>query len=123
MVFPESAQDVSKIVNILEKNDCPFGMRSGGHSAFQGSNGIKDGVTVDFGYMNSTTYDEGTQVASIGPGANWGMAYKALAPYGVVAIGGRADVVGVGGFTTGGGYSFHTVSQSADGLSYVPQLF
>lgn len=108
MVFPESAEDVAKVVKVLEKNKCPFGMRSGAHSAFKGSNGIKDGVTVDFGYMNATTYDESTQVASIGPGSDWGKAYKALAPYNVVAVGGRADVVGVGGFTTGGGYSFHT---------------
>lgn len=26
-------------------------MRSGAHSAFEGSNGIEDGVTVDFGEM------------------------------------------------------------------------
>lgn len=108
MVFPESAEDVSKIVTVLEKNQCPFGMRSGAHSAFEGSNGIKDGVTVDFGYMNATTYDESSKIASIGPGSSWGPVYETLAPYGVVAIGGRADVVGVGGFTTGGGYSFHT---------------
>lgn len=49
MVFPESPEDVSEIVKSLTANSCPFGMRSGAHSAFQGSNGIKDGVTVDFG--------------------------------------------------------------------------
>jgi FAD/FMN-containing dehydrogenase len=108
MVFPESAADVSKIVKILDKHSCPFGMRSGAHSAFEGANGIKDGVTVDFGYINATTYNEATEVASIGPGSTWGKAYQTLAPYDVVPVGGRADVVGVGGFTTGGGYSFHT---------------
>jgi hypothetical protein len=65
-------------------------------------------VSRPAGHLNVTTYDESTQVASIDPGQTWGDAYKALAEYGVVAIGGRADVVGVGGFTTGGGYSFHT---------------
>lgn len=49
MVFPESAEDVSAVVKTLGENSCPFGMRSGAHSAFQGANGIKDGVTVDFG--------------------------------------------------------------------------
>ncbi len=49
MVFPESAEDVSDVVKALTASSCPFGMRSGAHSAFQGSNGIKDGVTVDFG--------------------------------------------------------------------------
>lgn len=49
MVFPESSQDVSTIIKTLGDNECPFGMRSGAHSAFKGSNGIDDGVTVDFG--------------------------------------------------------------------------
>ncbi|KAI6778372.1 uncharacterized protein J7T54_000490 [Emericellopsis cladophorae] len=108
MVLPESTEDVSALMKVLTQYSCPFGMRSGAHTAFQGGNGIKDGVTVDFGHLNVTTYDESTQVASMNPGQTWGDAYKVLADYSVVAIGGRADVVGVGGFTTGGGYSFHT---------------
>lgn len=58
--------------------------------------------------MNQTTYDVDTTIASVQPGARWGAVYKALEPFGVAAVGGRADVVGVGGFITGGGYSFHT---------------
>lgn len=57
--------------------------------------------------MNGTTYDADTTIASVQPGARWGAVYKALDPFGVVTAGGRADVVGVGGFVTGGGYSFH----------------
>ncbi|CRK21627.1 hypothetical protein BN1723_002745 [Verticillium longisporum] len=108
MVFPESAEDVSKIVKVFNEHQCPFGMRSGAHSAFKGANGIKDGVTVDFGNLSSTTYDKATEIASVGPGSDWGKVYKTLATENVVGVGGRADVVGVGGFTTGGGYSFHT---------------
>ncbi|EEY20547.1 conserved hypothetical protein [Verticillium alfalfae VaMs.102] len=108
MVFPESAEDVSKIVKVFNQHQCPFGMRSGAHSAFKGANGIKDGVTVDFGNLSSTTYDKATEIASVGPGSDWGKVYKTLATENVVGVGGRADVVGVGGFTTGGGYSFHT---------------
>lgn len=48
MVLPESTQDVSLIASTLSSNGCPFGMRSGAHSAWQGANGIQDGVTVDF---------------------------------------------------------------------------
>ncbi|KAK1598886.1 FAD binding domain-containing protein [Colletotrichum navitas] len=110
MVLPKATSDVSRIAQVLERNNCPFGMRSGAHSAFSGSNGVKDGVTVDFGHMNSTTYNKKTKIASIGPGADWGSVYTALEPYGVSAVGGRASVVGVAGFTTGGGYSFHTNS-------------
>lgn len=51
MVLPTSTEDVSKISKILTEKQCPFGMRSGAHSAFKGSNGIDDGVTVDFGKL------------------------------------------------------------------------
>lgn len=49
MVLPESTSDVTKIAKILNRNQCPFGIRSGAHSAFTGSNGVKKGVTIDFG--------------------------------------------------------------------------
>lgn len=62
------------------------------------------------GYMNVTTYSETTNIASIQPGSDWGMVYIALETYDVTVAGGRADVVGVGGFTTGGGYSFYSGS-------------
>ncbi|CRK32853.1 hypothetical protein BN1723_014690 [Verticillium longisporum] len=84
MVFPESAEDVSKIVKVFNQHQCPFGMRSGAHSAFKGANGIKDGVTVDFGNLSSTTYDKASEIASVGPGSDWGKVYKTLATENVV---------------------------------------
>ncbi|KAI0127580.1 FAD binding domain-containing protein [Xylariales sp. AK1849] len=110
MVLPASTADVSKVAQVITKYQCPFGMRSGAHSAFKGSNGVENGITVDLGYLNTTTYDEQTSIASIQPGSNWGNAFTALDAYNVTVAGGRASVVGVGGFTTGGGYSFHSGS-------------
>lgn len=49
MVLPESTEDVSLIAKTLSEKQCPFGMRSGAHSAFKLSNGIQDGITIDFG--------------------------------------------------------------------------
>lgn len=103
MVMPESTQDVQATVKILTKNQCPFGIKAGAHSAFKGSNGIAEGVTVDFGHMNSTSYNPDTGIVSIQPGAKWGSVYEALNPYNVAVVGARASVVGVGGFTTGSG--------------------
>lgn len=62
-------------------------------------------IIFSLGYMNKTTYDIKTKTAKIQPGSDWGHVYEALNPYGVVAVGGRASIVGVGGFTTGGGVS------------------
>jgi FAD/FMN-containing dehydrogenase len=122
MVMPESAEDVSIIAKLFNQHQCPFGMRSGSHTAFKHGNGIDNGVTVDFctfhtgrleaqvdarltriAYMNATTYDQDAKIASVQPGSTWGESYAALDEFGVVNIGGRASIVGVGGFTTGGG--------------------
>jgi FAD/FMN-containing dehydrogenase len=49
IVQPSDPKDVSKVVKKLVKNDCPFGIRSGGHGSFAGSNSVHNGVTVDMG--------------------------------------------------------------------------
>lgn len=48
MVLPESTADVQKIASTISQHECPFGIRSGGHSTWKGANGVKDGVTIDF---------------------------------------------------------------------------
>lgn len=60
--------------------------------------------------MNQTTYNSDTKIVSVSPGGNWQRVYEALAPHGVTVTGGRAGTVGVGGFVTGGGNSFHSAS-------------
>ncbi|RFN54511.1 FAD binding domain-containing protein [Fusarium flagelliforme] len=108
MVMPNSTEDVSKTVRILADNECPFGIRSCAHSAYRGANSVEDGVTIDFGYMNRTVYDPKNKIARIEPGSNWGLVYRSLDSHGVSTVGARASPVGVGGFVTGGGYSFHS---------------
>ncbi|EQB44463.1 FAD binding domain-containing protein [Colletotrichum gloeosporioides Cg-14] len=107
---PSTAEDVSAIIKTLVANNCTFGVRGGGHGSFAGSNSVEDGVTIDFGYMNGTTYNPDTKLASIQPGGHWQTVYDTLAPHGVVVTGGRAGTVGTGGFITGGGNSFHSAS-------------
>ncbi|KFY08813.1 hypothetical protein V492_05891 [Pseudogymnoascus sp. VKM F-4246] len=114
MVLPQSTGDVQATVKILTKNQCPFGIKAGAHSAFKGSSGIAEGVTVDFGHLNSTTYNPDTGIVSIQPGAKWGSVYELLDPYDVAVVGARTSVVGVGGFTTGGGVCISLIGQ-ADG--------
>ncbi|KAJ2900398.1 FAD binding domain-containing protein [Zalerion maritima] len=110
IALPFTSSDVSAIVSTLAANNCPFGVRGGGHGSFDGSNSVADGVTVDFSSMNSTTYSEDDGLVGIGPGAHWQSVYDTLAPRGVVVTGGRAGTVGVGGFVAGGGNSFHSAS-------------
>lgn len=109
IVQPVSAEEVSTaITTLVRKKQCQFAVRSGGHTVWAGSNNIEDGVTIDLGLMNQTSYNEETKVASIQPGSRWGEVYGALEPKGVTVAGGRAASVGVAGFITGGGNSFYT---------------
>ncbi|KAF5657586.1 FAD binding domain-containing protein [Fusarium heterosporum] len=107
IVLPTNTQDVSAIARVLSENECRFGVRSGAHSVYRGTSSVEDGITVDFGHMSLTIYDDSRKLASVGPGSTWGQTYNALNMYRVAAIKGRASPVGVDGFMTGEGYSFH----------------
>lgn len=86
---------------------CQFAVRSGGHTPIPGSNNVDNGVTIDLLYMNGTTYNSGTKLASISPAARWGSVYQTLEPIGRMVAGGRGSTVGVGGFLLGGGISHY----------------
>jgi hypothetical protein len=53
MVMPENVEDVSRIAKVISGKKCPFGIRSGAHSAWKGANSVQKGVTVDFGTLSS----------------------------------------------------------------------
>ncbi|KAK7211645.1 hypothetical protein V2G26_018823 [Clonostachys chloroleuca] len=110
MVLPSTAEDVSLIVKALVANDCPFGVRSGGHSSHPLSNSVEKGITVDFGHINATTWNPNTSLVSIQPGSRWQDVYDVLTPYGITVAGGRVGSVGVGGLLSGGGISFFAAS-------------
>lgn len=107
IVQPTSTGEVSKALKALSsKDDCQFAVRSGGHTTWAGANNIDNGVTLDLGLMNTTSYDATENIVKIQPGIRWGGVYGALEPHGVTVGGGRASTVGVAGFLTGGGNNF-----------------
>ncbi|KAK8069942.1 hypothetical protein PG994_006558 [Apiospora phragmitis] len=110
MVMPATAQEASEVIKVLVQNQCPFGIRAGGHGADAYSNAIDKGVTIDLGLMNKTTYDADRKIVSIQPGMHWQSVYDTLSPFGVTVTGGRAGTVGASGFISGGGNSFHSAS-------------
>jgi FAD/FMN-containing dehydrogenase len=55
MVLPTTAEDVSKIMKVITKNQCKFGIRGGGHGNFALSNSVDEGITVDFGKTRPTS--------------------------------------------------------------------
>ncbi|CAI6297907.1 unnamed protein product [Periconia digitata] len=110
IVQPESTYNVVQAVNTLAKHPActktEFAIRSGGQMAWAYSNNIINGITIDLGLMNSTTFNETTEITSIQPGALWGSVYEKLQPLGYTVVGGRSHTAGIAGYITGGGNSF-----------------
>lgn len=107
IVQPRTADEISQVIQVLAKTDGLLALRSGGHTQWAGSNDVNNGVTIDLGQMTSVTYDEEKNLASIQPGARWAPVYRELLKHQVCVTGGRDGNVGVGGFLTGGGISYH----------------
>ena len=66
------------------------------------------GVQVVTSKFQNITYDESTEIVTVGAGVTWDQVYDVVAPYGRNAAGARAEGVGVAGFTLGGGLSIYT---------------
>lgn len=102
-VTPESAQDVSTAITVLEAGRCQFAVRSGGHMPWAGAANIDaPGVTLDLQEMNSVIVSADKKTAQVEPGTRWGPVYDTLATEELIVVGGRSNSVGVGGFLLGG---------------------
>lgn len=79
IVQPRDAHEVSVALSALVgTSGCQIAIRSGGHMAAPGASSIENGVTIDLGLLNTTTYNAATNVASLGPSARWGDVYADL---------------------------------------------
>lgn len=106
------------LVEANEMQPCLFAVRGNGHTPSPGHANIENGVVIDLGLMNSTTYNAKNKTASVLPGATWGMVYAAIEPFNVMVAGGRSYSVGVSGLAIGGGNSFYSprVGMVCDGI-------
>ena len=96
------------MVLLSRLSQCPFAVKSGGHSAFAGAATIEGGITVSFENMKGIKLSEDKKTVAVQPGNNWGNVLTALSTTGVTAVAGRIGDLGVGGLTLGGGISFIT---------------
>lgn len=51
---------------------------SGGHTVWAGASNIEEGIAIDLGLLTATTYNPGTNIASLLPGARWADVYAVL---------------------------------------------
>ncbi|CAG9948171.1 unnamed protein product [Clonostachys rosea f. rosea IK726] len=104
-VQPESASEVSRILQVLVGSWCRFAVKCGGHSRFPDDSVSLGGVTIDLGLINDTVVSDDRKTARVGGGSLSRQIFANLDPYGLAYVGGRVGQVGIGGFTLGGGSS------------------
>ncbi|KAI1328429.1 FAD-binding domain-containing protein [Xylariaceae sp. FL0255] len=108
IALPKSANDISLLVAHLTIAEVHFAIRSGGHSPNPFDAAINDGVLISLDNFDEISYDEKTELITLGPGARWDPVYTELDKYNRTMVGGRVTDVGVGGLTLGSGLSYLT---------------
>jgi FAD/FMN-containing dehydrogenase len=90
IVQPDSAQDVSIVVKILNKYpSVRFATRSGGHDPNVGHATVQDGVLITMTDLIGATYDAEEDIAYVRPGGEWNDVISELEKSGVAIAGGR----------------------------------
>ncbi|PWY83398.1 FAD binding domain protein [Aspergillus heteromorphus CBS 117.55] len=127
IVQPRTADEVATAVHIIkeeydhrqqqqqqqsrscsETEDVLFAVRGGGQSPVASSASAHGGVLIDLTHLREVTVAEDRESVTIGAGCRWIDVLDVLDPMGLGVVGGRSNVVGVAGFTLGGGISFYT---------------
>lgn len=94
VVLPQSAEEVSKAVKVLNKYpDVEFAVKSGGHSPNKRQSSIQDGVLISTRDITGVTYDEETGIAQVKPGGEWNDVIGPLDEQGVTVVGGRLGML------------------------------
>jgi len=94
-------------IRTLVATSTEFAIRSGGHSTNPGFSSTSSGVLVSLAAIDTINIDLAAGTVTLGSGNIWRTVYSKLATHNVTVAGGRASTVGVGGFSLGGGLSFH----------------
>ncbi|KAH7377417.1 hypothetical protein BKA64DRAFT_648901 [Cadophora sp. MPI-SDFR-AT-0126] len=101
--FWYSVNLVSDAVKLLERGDCKFSVRGGGHMPNRGAANIDDGILIAMTKLDELSFQE--DYVSVGAGLRWGPVFDFLATRGLAVVGGRVGIVGVPGLILGCGLS------------------
>lgn len=100
VVVARSAEDVSAAVSFAVRQGLPVAVQATGHGIAAPAAG---GVLVSTRRMNAVAVDPLTRTAHVEAGAQWHQVIAAAAPYGLAPLNGSSPLVGVVGYTLGGG--------------------
>ncbi|KAJ5559034.1 hypothetical protein N7535_009098 [Penicillium sp. DV-2018c] len=107
-VKPMSPEDVSRVLQIAKAGQCRFAVASGGHMAWKGSSNLDNGFVFDMRGLDKIEFSSSKKSVKLGPGSPWVNVYAEMSRYNVTVAGARINAVGVGGFLTGGGFTFRS---------------
>ncbi|KAK7979667.1 hypothetical protein PG989_012124 [Apiospora arundinis] len=93
--WPPTPDSLSVMVLISRLSQCPFAVKSGGHSAFAGGASIEGGITVSLEKLRGITLAADKQTVAVQPGNTWGPVLAALNTTGVTVLAGRISDLGV----------------------------
>ena len=97
-----STADVSRAVRFAGERDLPVGVLATGHGTSQPGNGA---LLITTRRLHSVTIDPRARTARAEAGTRWQEVIDGAAPYGLAPLSGSSPLVGVVGYTTGGGLS------------------
>ncbi|KAB5572573.1 hypothetical protein GE09DRAFT_1025996 [Coniochaeta sp. 2T2.1] len=102
---PGSPEDLSIALQVVGCSRTPFAIMSGGHASNPGFSSTT-GVHISLKRFDQFELSEDNSTLEVGSGWTWADLYVKLEPTGYGVVGGRTTGPAVGGFSTGGGYSW-----------------
>ncbi len=102
VAFPETTDDVVKLVTFAGQHGLRVAPQGTGHGAWP-LGAIEDAVLLRPSRMRDVAIDPGKRRARIGAGVTWGEVQAAAAAHGLAGLAGSSPEVGVVGYTLGGG--------------------
>ncbi|OOC53971.1 MULTISPECIES: FAD-binding oxidoreductase [Nocardiopsis] len=103
VVEAADADDVAALVRHAHRAGLAVAAQPTGHGA---SGAAEGAVLLRTGALDEVGIDVRRQVARVGAGVSWGRVQEAAAEHGLTGLPGSSPVVGVAGYTLGGGLSW-----------------
>ncbi|MGX1774001.1 FAD-binding oxidoreductase [Nocardia brasiliensis] len=103
VVEAADAADIAAVVRHARAANIPVLTQPTGHSA---TGDVGTAILVRTGRLDSVAIDATQRIARVGAGANWGQVQVAAGAHGLTGLAGSNPVVGVTGYTLGGGLSW-----------------
>ena len=106
VVYPAVPSDIVEILRFARSQSPPLdiAVKCDGHDP-SGASSSEGGIVIDLASINHVKVSEDKKTIAVGGGALWGAIYDEVEKHGLEVVGAGFGSVGVGGFTTGGGYS------------------